>query len=279
MLKHEEGSRSGEDIEDVHDMRVATRRMRSIFHLMDTYFKPRIVSTHEGGLRTVARALGKVRDLDVLIEALETFYQTLPAEQQPHLVSVIDRLKARRESARKKLNNRLDDASYARFVEGFSQFLTTPGMGVRDGDGVTNSAIRYNIPVLIFEHLAAVRAFDSLLSDASDATLHQLRIEFKRLRYLVAMYADVLSPQVKDFIKLLKEIQDHLGTMNDAVVAREQLGEMLTDGNADEAAVLQLYVDSLEAKAATMRSEFDDLWRKFNTKTVQRQLANAVAGL
>src|SRR5688572_21869623 len=67
MLKHEAGARTGEDIEDVHDMRVATRRMRSALRLFESYFKPKWVDAYSRRLRKIARALGVVRDLDVLI--------------------------------------------------------------------------------------------------------------------------------------------------------------------------------------------------------------------
>src|SRR5262245_29152747 len=68
VLQHEAGSRSGEDIEDVHDMRVAIRRMRSAFQLFKPYYKAKDVRPYRRGLRRIGWALGDVRDLDVLID-------------------------------------------------------------------------------------------------------------------------------------------------------------------------------------------------------------------
>ena len=67
MKRHEAGSRTGEDIESVHQMRVAIRRMRSLFRLVGAYYKPKTVDKYSRDLRRIARALGNIRDLDVLI--------------------------------------------------------------------------------------------------------------------------------------------------------------------------------------------------------------------
>src|SRR5258706_11423347 len=77
MLQHETGSRTGEDIEDVHDMRVATRRMRSLFRLLKPYYKRSAVQADKTELRHLAWTLGAVRDLDVLIDDVRTYHATL----------------------------------------------------------------------------------------------------------------------------------------------------------------------------------------------------------
>src|SRR4051812_17496203 len=64
MLDHEAGSRSGEDLEDVHDMRVALRRMRSTLRLLADYYKPKTIDPYLVEMRKLAHALGTVRDLD-----------------------------------------------------------------------------------------------------------------------------------------------------------------------------------------------------------------------
>src|SRR4051812_34049303 len=63
MMSHEAGSRSGEDPEDVHDMRVALRRMRSIIGLLGGYYKPKALDPYVDEMRKIARSLGTVRDL------------------------------------------------------------------------------------------------------------------------------------------------------------------------------------------------------------------------
>ena len=85
MLSHEAGTRLGADIEELHDMRVATRRMRAAFDVFGEAFHAKVVKTHLKGLRATGRALGRVRDLDVFIEKAEAYRLTLAPEAQPGL--------------------------------------------------------------------------------------------------------------------------------------------------------------------------------------------------
>ena len=81
MQGHEAGSRTGEDIESVHKMRVAVRRMRSLLQLTGDYYKGKSIAETERRLREIARALGAIRDLDVLILDLQQFSAPLAAGQ------------------------------------------------------------------------------------------------------------------------------------------------------------------------------------------------------
>jgi len=78
---------------------------------------------------------------------------------------------------------------------------------------------------------------------------------------------------------ILKAIQDHLGKMNDAHVAQQRLCDMLPELNETESAALSRYIDALRADEDALRSQVGEVWRRFNSKTVQRQLATAIASL
>ena len=164
-------------------------------------------------------------------------------------------------------------------------FLTTPGKGARaiDDDEVYPVQVRYLLPVLIYAHLGAVRAYDHVLAGADAPTLHALRIEFKRLRYAVSIFTDVLGSSIGDFITELKAIQDHLGKINDITTAEARLSEITgaldLETHAETVASLMDYIEHLREKQHDLRSGVEEVWRHFNTKTVQRQLAIAVAGL
>jgi CHAD domain-containing protein len=279
MLHHENGSRSGEDIEDVHDMRVATRRMRSALRLLEDYYKPKLVRVYRRQLRKIARALGAVRDLDVLIADVKQFQTTLGDTQKADIQVVIDRLDEERTHLRNDLVRVLDKGDYRRFVEDFSDFLTKSGAGAKNPNGdVQPSQVRHVLPALLYSHVGAVRAYDAVLENADDTTLHALRIEFKRLRYAVSLFADVLG-NLKDFVKEVKAMQDHLGRMQDIVTAQAVLNPMVSELSAGQGESLQLYLDKIEAERQQLRQRVGDMWKKFNAKTVQKQLATAVSGL
>jgi CHAD domain-containing protein len=280
LLHYEEGSRRGENIEEVHDMRVATRRIRSTLRLLEDYYKPKTMRVYRRQLRKLARALGSVRDLDVLVADMQQFTDTLDEQHKGDIQAVIKKLNEERALARHDLIRVLDKADYRRFVHDFSDFVTHSSAGAKGNDGdIHPTQVRHILPALLYSHVGAVRAYNDVLAEADGATLHALRIEFKRLRYAVALFADLLGNSVKDFVKEVKAIQDHLGRMQDIVTAQGNLNPMvsqLTDGQAES---LQLYLDHIEAESQELRQKVDELWTRFNAKTVQKQLATAVTAL
>lgn len=281
MLENETGSREGGDIEHVHDMRVATRRMRSALRLLNEFFQPKAVRAIERPLRRTARALGTVRDLDVMIDSLEKAKEGLEPTAQEALSAMIERLDGERVTARHALNRVLDKGEYRHFVDDFARFVSTPGMGARKVDIESHVPwqVRHLLPIFIYQHVAQVRAYDTVLEEADALTLHALRIEIKRLRYVVTFFSDVLGASISDFISELKGLQDHLGTMNDLHVAYLRLSEMAHELDEEHQQAIGDYLEGMEAESQAMRGQVGAIWRRFNGKTVQRQLAKAVADL
>jgi CHAD domain-containing protein len=139
--------------------------------------------------------------------------------------------------------------------------------------------VRHVLPLLIYKHLADVRAYETVLENADAATLHALRIEFKRLRYTISLFADVLGDEIDDFVKELVAIQDHLGRINDISVAQERLHSLMNDLKDDQRAVLQAYLDHITVERPALEAQMPEIWRRFNRKGVQRKLAGALAVL
>jgi CHAD domain-containing protein len=280
MQEREAGSRTGADIEDVHQMRVATRRMRSAFNMLQDYFKDKPTRPLREGLRTIARSLGVVRDLDVMIADLEAYKITLDETQRAELNSVVASLDKRRRKARKKLVALFDSAYYASFQEQYAAFLLEPGTGVRSmsDNGVHPYQVRHVLPSMIYDHLAAVRAYDTVLEHAEIETLHALRIEFKQLRYILSYFHDVLGGSIDQFINDLKVIQDYLGRLNDLSVAQGQLQALIdnTKLKKPQREILEIYIQQMQAEQQTKAEGFMAVWEHFNTRSIQRKLSDSL---
>lgn len=280
MLQREAGSRTGEDIEDVHIMRVATRRMRSAFRVLKPYYKPKAIRQFSRQLRQIATALGAVRDLDVLILDLESFQAGLDDAGQEATGQLIADLSERRVAARNSLNALLDSKPYRQFIKKYAGFLMQPGAGAVPVklESPVPYQVRHVLPVLISERLAAVRGYEAVLTDESVDmdTLHALRIEFKRLRYMVSLFDEVLGSRVQAFITELKAIQDHLGRLNDIATARHRLDLLVDDLNSAYSGVLSAYMESLEAEVPDLIGKFPEVWAHFNSRKVQEKLSSAL---
>lgn len=276
MLQHETGSLTGEDIEDVHQMRVATRRMRSIFKLLQDQYKSKAIKPFAAQLKIIAGHLGAIRDLDVMIDNLQKLRETLPGDDQTAVDTIVQKLDKKRQKARKRFAELVESKAYGRFVREFTEFLTHEGRGIVSAeDGIEPNEVRHIAPVILHQHLANVRAYDNYIEDAPVELLHQLRIEFKRLRYAVTFFKDVLGKSIEGFIEELKTMQDHLGRLNDIVVAQDTLTSLK---NLDEAeiAVIDAYLAQLEAEANATMANYNEVWQHFNVRTVQRKLTDSL---
>ena len=290
MLKHEPGTRQGEDIEELHDMRVATRRMRSAFRVFAPYFDAAVLRPLLKGLRRTGRVLGSVRDLDVFVEKAHLHLQELPEGERPHLDPLLEAWQARREAARRKMVDHLDGKRYRRFVKDFGHFLSAEGGGEPappSGPSEAQAALPAHqvIPSLIIGRYDVVLGYDPLIGDASLETLHALRVDCKRLRYTLEFFVDILGSEAADAIKVIVMLQDHLGDLNDADVASRMLIGFLDQWSKQErrdridtggvARYLVARLDELHA----LHAAFPSIWRQFNRPATQQLLTGIVSDL
>ena len=129
MLAREAGTRNGSDPEELHSMRVATRRMRAAWRVFGDGFRPGRTRRHRRELREIAGRLGAVRDLDVLIEAGEAYLGLQAHHEQLALQPLFTAWRAQREDARVLLIRELDSDGYGRWVDEFREFVRTDGLG------------------------------------------------------------------------------------------------------------------------------------------------------
>jgi CHAD domain-containing protein/uncharacterized protein YjbK len=236
MVNHEPGTRLGEDIEELHDMRVATRRMRAAIKVFGSYMDVKTIKPSAKKLRRVGRILGAVRDLDVFKLKTQAYLNTLPPHCQDELAPLLSVMDGKYQRAREQMLNLFDSAYYERFKKRFAKFLKRPGTASLPELGshgeLLPQQVRLVLPVVIYQQLANVRAYDALIKspDLSFVRLHQLRIAFKGLRYTLEFFREVLSPDTAQLIEDIRGLQDHLGNVQDAVVTCSILRDFLTWG-------------------------------------------------
>ncbi|CAN5813903.1 inorganic triphosphatase [soil metagenome] len=274
MLDREVGTRAGDSLA-LKQMRVATRRMRATWRVFETGFKRSVNRRFVGQLRRLGRVLGAVRDLDVLLESL-------PDDQ--HQGPLAAHWRSRRKTSYDELMGMLQSRRYARFVEAMLEFTASPGAGTAQRSAKVSVAAM--APDAIRHAVERVRAAGAEAVDGDDATAwHALRIEARRLRYSIEAFGEVLAQRpVKELLRRLTRVQDHLGAMNDAAVAIEEAslwwGE--TDADADQpasAGVIGGYVSGREAEIVALRKSFGKVWRGVSGVTFERQLSLAVGRL
>src|SRR5215213_1034622 len=242
MLAHEPGVRLGEDPEELHDMRVATRRLRAALKLYSDAL-PKRSERYERDLRWVGGALGEVRDLDVHLEQLAG----------EALEEIVAALEERRIEARRRMLEALDSNRYERFVASFTGTLR------RGRSPVPTGPILEVAPDLVRRRYKKVRkVVETLTEDSPPEDFHDLRKKGKRLRYALEPLQGIYGKPAEKMVDLLKDVQDDLGDNQDLVAAAQSLKELAAAGELPPRAVFSLgaMAGGYSRDAAELRASF-----------------------
>ena len=225
------------DIEGVHDMRVASRRLRSALHDFRPYLRKKV---RQKGLRRMARALGAVRDEDVAIAALQKLAAEVSEDAEASedvaagLNHIIDERSWRRERARKALERvisewrvlRLREKLGFRFVRATqSPYEESPDAEANHSEGLS---FRRAGSEIISKRLKEMYELgESLYHPFEVEPLHDMRIAAKRLRYAMELFSQCFGESLAPFSEEVAQIQDSLGELHDCDVWIEDLGNRL----------------------------------------------------
>lgn len=276
MLAREEDVCAGEDPEDVHQMRVATRRLRASLQITAPLYSQRTVARFRRGLRRAARALGLVRDRDVFLEHVLAYQAGLPEDRRAALEPLLARVGAERAEVRRDLLAELGSRRYGRFKLAFAAFLSTPGAEAAPAPETGRPLrVRDRAGSMLWQRYEDWRAFEVLLPDASDPDLHAARIAGKRLRYTIELFADGIGPRAEELLAPLTLLQECLGAIQDAVVAAEHIHALGMDGDPGA----QSYLAARREERARSGAELPRLWEKVASATYRRKLFEAIARL
>ncbi|SRR5579875_253709 len=233
LLAKEPGARLGEDPEELHDMRVATRRLRAAFALFSDLL-PAQFAVLRGELAWLADALGTVRDLDVQIAELESARHWVDglagiAKEGAPVDHLIRLLEAERDRARQTLLRTLDSDRYERLTTGLSALAQSGAARRFDRAHAPSLAV---LPDLVTaRHRSAVKAARLARRSGAPSDFHRLRIRCKRLRYALEPAVDLYGLPAQQFVRKLASLQDQLGHLQDATVAIARLFTLASEGH------------------------------------------------
>lgn len=279
MLLHEAGVRYSQEREYVHEMRVAIRRARAAAKLYGHFLPRKFIRPYLLLLRKTGRLLGHIRNLDVVLsKARRLRTQDGKAGQAPKKLLKVWR--QQRQSAQQKLIHWLDSSDYSNFLIEFQHFCALPEVHSKHHAlplaTPLPQQIRHVIPTQIWKGYATVRCYEALFEAATPvdvATLHELRIACKYLRYNLEFARPLLGPECEALIIHLKALQELLGDLNDAVVA-----QLLVD-EADQGADAVAYQHAQAALVTALSQQVPMALAALVDQPSRRQLAQALAQL
>jgi CHAD domain-containing protein/uncharacterized protein YjbK len=273
----------GLDLEGVHQMRVATRRMRAAFRALKSVLPAAEIRELAADFKVVAAALGEVRDLDVYLENFAQDVAEVSEDERAHLADFQQHVVQQRQEARDALLACFDSPAYERLKQRFAALVDSDppqSLWQEVGSLTIRDAASKIIPK---RHKKVLRAGRAIGPSAPDDALHALRIDCKRLRYLLEFVQPVYGKSLVGFVRRLKGLQDLLGEFQDACVATQRLRAYAAHvparaKNRGQLVALGQLIHSQRRRAADRRSRFKKAWKRFDHKGERKRLRELLAG-
>lgn len=224
---NEEGILLAHDPEALHQMRIGRRRFQAALSTFGKLFPKSATAPVREGLRAIGAFTGPARDWDVLIDQhLEIMLETGEAEHPLH--PLIDRARQQRDRTHTALNRALQDPAYSRHLLQLASWIAhrawREAMSPAERKRFRKPIVDTAADLLSRQHRRLLRHGGRRLDPLEEHALHDLRIEVKKQRYTVEFFRDLYrDKQVRAYLGILRELQDHLGGLNDYVVARDLL--------------------------------------------------------
>lgn len=253
LTSHDPGTRLGSDPEDLHQLRVATRRLRAFLRAARPLLDAMPTQELRSELGWLGAALGPGRDLDVLLDHFSGELVTLGSEVDKGS-DLIAALRERRSEARAVLLETLSSERYFALLDRVARFADDPP---RLSSDETLSAIWWA------EAKRLRRAVEELGDGPSDEALHAVRIRVKRARYAAELAGHELGKRGEQYVARAKAAQDVLGAHQDAFVAEEEI-RAWSSNRPDVAGVASRLVEIERARRVEARAAWPAVWERLS---------------
>lgn len=294
LQKELAGARMGDDIEHVHQSRVASRRMRAGLNFFDECLPTQKTRKWRKQIQKITKKLGLARDRDVQIEFIKEFVLNLDKDQKQYKRG-IRRLLLRLEQNRHNLQPKV-----VKSIEAFNAGGVLADMH-GEIEKVLFRFIGKDISLqsqFVFQHTRerVNRHLQELLSHQGSVTNpldknghHQMRISAKRLRYTLEICDMAFEGELQETIKTVKKAQTFLGDIHDCDVWDNYIKQFITEekqrmveylGHSRTFALIQKGLDYLHTECAKRRdllfNEFVEYWNKISEEGLWDQLQSII---
>lgn len=213
------------DTEFLHDYRICLRKVRSILGLLKEVYPDEETSRMRTILADLARQTNRLRDLDVYLLARDQYLGLLPPGLRPSLESMFLDFSSERDRALKRVVSALRSPSHRRLLEEVTAYFS--GNVTLDPLPAAELPVGPMVFCRVYQRYRKIRAIAAEIgAEAPDEAVHRLRIECKKLRYLMEFFSEIIPQQEGgEMLKMLRRLQNRLGEFNDASVQQESLME------------------------------------------------------
>nr|WP_246184903.1 CHAD domain-containing protein [Paracoccus aestuariivivens] len=268
------------DSEFLHDYRVALRKMRSVVSLFRDVYDEAQTAALKRDLSDLMAPTGRLRDLDVYLLERGTYRDLLPEALHDGLALMFDIFKRERRREHRKLVKRLQDADYAAQIKALENLFPNEA-GPSRGPDAEHPAFDYACGLIWKRYRKVCKIAAGINDDTPDSEVHELRINCKKLRYLMELFAPLFPRgRLKSLLSPLKELQENLGLFNDYSVQQVAMQDFLIrhplkgqDGLAMATSIGAL-IAILHQRQMQERARVVSSFEHFDSPAIRQEFAN-----
>jgi CHAD domain-containing protein len=216
LVKHDVGVRIASEPESLHQLRVASRRVRTFLSVGRDLVDDEWATQIKSGMRAVGGASNEARDIDILLGNLREQMRTLDLHDQEAGAALLRTLEEDRDELQRAIVAVLNSGSYRRSLER----MTLPAVPAE------SSPDRKLDQLATREFRRLVARVRKLGKRPGDEALHDLRIKVKRVRYATELGGGTATKRKRRVVKAATQMQDVLGEHQDSVVGEERLRDV-----------------------------------------------------
>ncbi|HOJ32881.1 MAG TPA: CHAD domain-containing protein [Candidatus Hydrogenedentes bacterium] len=236
---------SQQDMDGIHDLRVASRRTRVALRELRRAFPKSTYRMVYDPMREITRQLGKARELDVSISLMVQRRNSLKGSARAAANLTLRHMRGLRRAASKGVTTACGILTDQRIRTLLKQL-------VRDAKPGNRCLVERAIRSITRQREKLCLAYRAWLGHRGETELHNIRIRLKKLRYTCELYEELFGKALKTYVRSLKKLQEVLGRWNDCRVLRDYVADARRKYAEHESAshgfveLLRLFEDEME---------------------------------
>ena len=219
LKKASEKILSRNDIEDIHDLRVASRRIRTNLDIFSDHLPAKKVKIWDKEIQSITKSFGQVRDLDVQIDLINNIYNTT---EDPKIRTGLRRVRLRLDQKRQQ--------KQADTANSINSILKNPSINEMEifiekikGEIDNNYYFSENLFQVGYKKIQTrmdeFLFYEIFIFDPNRISeLHQMRIKAKRFRYGLETFSNLYQKKTNFALEVVREVQEYLGNIHDCDV-------------------------------------------------------------
>ncbi len=256
------------DTEFLHDYRVAIRRTRSALSQIKRVFPAKDVTHFKSEFNKLQKLSNRHRDLDVYLLNESKFKEFLPIDLQPGLDIFFKDLSQEKVNEHRKLIKAFKEKNYGTLLTSWENFINNNELPPTKNSNKPIKELAAKFIVRLYQNILNIG--EEIDKNTQSEKLHQLRIECKKLRYLLEFFSNLFPKTSMSFlIKQLKLLQDNLGQFNDLDIQQQELKKYLSklalanNNSSLTYASIGGLISNFYQKQLEVRKSFKEVFDKF----------------